>query len=81
MGEPGNLFRRVAGVMRQVPPLPGTTSVIPPDGTPPSQARYTNVHEKKDGQWLSAERARGALYSARQLRTPARTGVGYWRMG
>jgi uncharacterized protein (TIGR02246 family) len=30
----------------------GTTSVIPPDGTPPSQARYTNVHVKKDGQWL-----------------------------
>jgi uncharacterized protein (TIGR02246 family) len=30
----------------------GMTSVIPPDGTPPSQARYTNVHVKKDGQWL-----------------------------
>jgi uncharacterized protein (TIGR02246 family) len=30
----------------------GTTSVISPDGTPPSQARYTNVHVKKDGQWL-----------------------------
>ena len=30
----------------------GTTSVIPPGGTPPSQARYTNVHVKKDGQWL-----------------------------
>jgi uncharacterized protein (TIGR02246 family) len=30
----------------------GTTSVILPDGTPPSQARYTNVHVKKDGQWL-----------------------------
>jgi uncharacterized protein (TIGR02246 family) len=30
----------------------GTTSVIPPDGTPPSQARYTNVHVKRDGQWL-----------------------------
>jgi uncharacterized protein (TIGR02246 family) len=30
----------------------GTTSVIPPDKTPPSQARYTNVHVKKDGQWV-----------------------------
>jgi uncharacterized protein (TIGR02246 family) len=30
----------------------GTTSVIPPDNTPPSQARYTNVHVKKDGQWV-----------------------------
>jgi uncharacterized protein (TIGR02246 family) len=29
-----------------------TTSVIPPDDTPPSQVRYTNVHVKKDGQWL-----------------------------
>jgi uncharacterized protein (TIGR02246 family) len=30
----------------------GTTSVIPPDNAPPSQARYTNVHVKKDGQWV-----------------------------
>src|SRR5438552_7588295 len=30
----------------------GTTSVIPPDGTPTNQARYTNVHVKKDGQWV-----------------------------
>jgi uncharacterized protein (TIGR02246 family) len=30
----------------------GVTSVIPPDGTPPSQARYSNVHVKKDGQWV-----------------------------
>ena len=30
----------------------GTTSVIPPDNAPPSQARYTNVHVKKDGQWI-----------------------------
>jgi uncharacterized protein (TIGR02246 family) len=29
----------------------GITSVIPPDGTPPNQTRYTNVHVKKDGQW------------------------------
>jgi uncharacterized protein (TIGR02246 family) len=30
----------------------GTTAVIPPDGAPPSQARYTNVHVKKNGQWV-----------------------------
>ena len=30
----------------------GTTSLIPSDGTPPNQARYTNVHVKKDGQWV-----------------------------
>jgi uncharacterized protein (TIGR02246 family) len=30
----------------------GTTTAIPPDNAPPSQARYTNVHVKKDGQWL-----------------------------
>lgn len=29
----------------------GTTEVIPPDGGPPSRARYTNVHVKKDGKW------------------------------
>jgi uncharacterized protein (TIGR02246 family) len=29
----------------------GITSVIPPDGSPPSRARYTIVHVKKDGQW------------------------------
>jgi uncharacterized protein (TIGR02246 family) len=30
----------------------GTTEVIPPDGEPPSRARYTVVHVKKDGKWL-----------------------------
>jgi uncharacterized protein (TIGR02246 family) len=30
----------------------GTTEVIPPDGGPPSRARYTIVHVKKDGKWL-----------------------------
>ncbi len=30
----------------------GTTSVITPDGAPPSQARYSNVHVKKGGQWV-----------------------------
>jgi uncharacterized protein (TIGR02246 family) len=30
----------------------GTSEVIPPDGGPPSRARYTNVHAKKDGRWL-----------------------------
>src|SRR5205823_5705382 len=30
----------------------GTSAVIPPDGAPPSRARYTIVHVKKDGRWL-----------------------------
>lgn len=30
----------------------GTSEVIPPDGSPPSRARYTNVHVKKGGRWL-----------------------------
>jgi uncharacterized protein (TIGR02246 family) len=30
----------------------GTTEVIPPDGGPPSRARYTIVHVQKDGKWL-----------------------------
>jgi uncharacterized protein (TIGR02246 family) len=30
----------------------GISEVLPPDGGPPSRARYTNVHAKKDGQWL-----------------------------
>jgi uncharacterized protein (TIGR02246 family) len=30
----------------------GVTEVIPPDGGPPSRARYTIVHVKKDGKWL-----------------------------
>jgi uncharacterized protein (TIGR02246 family) len=30
----------------------GTTSVLAPDGGPPSLARYTNIHVKKDGKWL-----------------------------
>jgi uncharacterized protein (TIGR02246 family) len=30
----------------------GTTAVIPPDGSAPSRARYTNIFVKKDGQWL-----------------------------
>ena len=29
----------------------GVTSVSEPDGGPPSRARYTVVHVKKDGQW------------------------------
>jgi len=40
----------------------GTTAVIPPDGAPPSRARYTNVHVKKDGQWLLSS-VREAPYS------------------
>jgi len=30
----------------------GTTEVIPPDGGPPSRARYTIVHSKIDGEWM-----------------------------
>ena len=30
----------------------GITEVLPPDGAPPSRARYTNVLVKKDGKWL-----------------------------
>jgi uncharacterized protein (TIGR02246 family) len=30
----------------------GTTEVFPPNGGPPSKARYTNVLVKKEGQWL-----------------------------
>ena len=30
----------------------GRTSVTSPDGGPPNQARYTNVHVKKNGQWV-----------------------------
>jgi uncharacterized protein (TIGR02246 family) len=30
----------------------GTTELIPPDGGPPSRARYTVVHVQKDGKWL-----------------------------
>jgi len=32
----------------------GTTEVIPPDGGPPSRARYTNVHVKKGAKWYLA---------------------------
>jgi uncharacterized protein (TIGR02246 family) len=32
----------------------GTSEVYSPDGAPPSRARYTIVHAKKDGQWLLA---------------------------
>ncbi len=32
----------------------GTSVVIPADGFSPNRARYTNVHVKKDGQWLLA---------------------------
>src|SRR6516162_4282462 len=39
----------------------GITSVTSQDGTPPNQARYNNVHVKKDGQWV-LESVREALY-------------------
>jgi uncharacterized protein (TIGR02246 family) len=40
----------------------GTTGVIHPDGTPPSRARYTIVHVKRDGQWFLSS-VRDAPYS------------------
>ena len=40
----------------------GVTEVIPPDGGPPSRARYTIVHVKRDGQWLLSN-VRDAPYS------------------
>ena len=40
----------------------GLTSLISPDGTSPSQARYTNVHIKKDDQWV-LESVREAPYT------------------
>ena len=54
----------------------GTTAVFPPDGGPPSRARYTNVHVKKDGQWLLSKRARLGLHASQPLRLSARAGVG-----
>ena len=39
----------------------GTTEVIPPDGGPPSRARYTIVHVKKDGKW-SVSSVRDAIF-------------------
>ena len=53
----------------------GRTSVIPPDGAPPTQARYTSLHVKKNGQWV-LESVREAPYT----RTSSRTGMGYRRM-
>jgi uncharacterized protein (TIGR02246 family) len=40
----------------------GTTFVIPADGAPPSRARYTIVHVKKDGKWLLGS-VRDAAYT------------------
>jgi uncharacterized protein (TIGR02246 family) len=41
----------------------GMTAVIPPDGGPPSRARYTIIHVKKDGKWLLSS-VRDAPFSA-----------------
>jgi uncharacterized protein (TIGR02246 family) len=41
----------------------GTTSVLVPDGGPPSRARYTIVHVKKEGKWLLSS-VREAPYAA-----------------
>jgi uncharacterized protein (TIGR02246 family) len=56
-GENKGLKVRInSGAMRFVTPdvaiEDGVTEVFPADGGPPSRARYTNVHVKKDGQWL-----------------------------
>jgi len=40
----------------------GKTEVIPPDGGPPSRARYTIVHVKKDGKWCLSS-VRDAAYA------------------
>ena len=40
----------------------GVTSVIPPDGGPPSRARYTIVHVKKEGKWQLSS-VRDAAYA------------------
>ena len=41
----------------------GTTLVMTPDGSPPSRARFTIVHVKKDGQWQFSS-VRDAPFSA-----------------
>jgi uncharacterized protein (TIGR02246 family) len=41
----------------------GVTSVLAPDGSPPSRTRYTNLLAKKDGQWV-LESVREAPYVA-----------------
>src|SRR5262245_19289407 len=40
----------------------GVTEVIPADGGPPSRARYTIAHVKKEGKWLLSS-VRDAAYS------------------
>jgi uncharacterized protein (TIGR02246 family) len=41
----------------------GVTSVLPADGAPPSRARYTIVHVKRDGEWYLGS-VRDAPYAA-----------------
>ncbi len=40
----------------------GVTEVFPPDGAPPSRARFSAVHVKQDGRWLLAS-VRDAAYT------------------
>jgi uncharacterized protein (TIGR02246 family) len=51
----GLKLRIDSGALRFVTPEvaieDGVTSVLPPDGAPPSRARYTIVHVKRDGDW------------------------------
>jgi uncharacterized protein (TIGR02246 family) len=58
----------------------GTTAVIPPDGGPPSRARYTIVHVKKDGQWLlsSVRDAAFAMPSNHQHLRGLEWAIGDW---
>jgi uncharacterized protein (TIGR02246 family) len=39
----------------------GTTEVYPADGGPPSRARYSNLHVRKDGRWLLGSVRESAL--------------------
>jgi uncharacterized protein (TIGR02246 family) len=41
----------------------GMTSTITPDGAPPSRARYTTIHVKKEGKWMLSS-VRDAPYAA-----------------
>jgi hypothetical protein len=57
----------------------GISEVFPPDG-PPSRARYTNIHVKKDGRWLLSsvrESPLAATNNSEQLRELAWL-IGEW---
>jgi uncharacterized protein (TIGR02246 family) len=58
----------------------GVTKVFAPDGSPPSTARYTIVHVKKDGQWLLGSVREAVLLPASNYRhlRPLEWAVGDW---